>query len=265
MVRIYQAKDKAKLYARLESRKILATSEISASVRQIISQVRKEGDRALVRFTEQFDKVKLQERQLRVRPQTLRAAAKKADPSLLRDLEKAIFNIHAYHKRQVQKSWEYRKPGAILGQRVLPIDSVGVYVPGGSAAYPSSVLMNVIPAKIAGVPRIVVVTPPGTFQQHPIVAAALHKLNMTRSTWSGARWRRSPTARRLSRAWTRSSVPATPTSAPPSGGFRQVDIDMIAGPSEVVIMATAESNPRFIAADMLAGRTRRVRLLDLFY
>jgi histidinol dehydrogenase len=255
MVRIYHAKDRARLFACLESRKILATSEISASVRQILSQVQKEGDRALVRFTERFDKVKLQARQLRVRPQTLRAAARKADPALLRDLEKAIFNIHAYHKRQVQKSWEYRKPGAVLGQRVLPIDSVGVYVPGGSAAYPSSVLMNVIPAKIAGVPRIVVVTPPGTFQQHPIIAAALYELNMTEIYLVGG-------AQAVAAlAYGTETIPRVDKIVGPGNAyvsaakrevFGQVDIDMIAGPSEVVIMATAESNPRFIAADMLS-------------
>jgi len=158
MVRIFQEKDKKKLFACLESRKILESSEIAGPVRQIVTQVRQEGDRALLRFTERFDKVKLKAQQLRVRPQELSAAAKKADPALVRDLEKAIFNIYAYHKRQIQKSWEYSKRGVVLGQRVLPLDSVGVYVPGGRAAYPTSVLMNIIPAKIAGVPRIVVVT-----------------------------------------------------------------------------------------------------------
>jgi histidinol dehydrogenase len=141
MVRIFHEKDKAKLFARLESRKIIASSEIADAARQIVSQVQREGDRALLKFTEKFDKIKMTAGQLRVQPQVLRAAAKKADPSLLRDMEKAIFNIHAYHRRQVQKSWEFKKPGAVLGQRVLPLDSVGVYVPGGSAAYPSSVLM----------------------------------------------------------------------------------------------------------------------------
>ena len=255
MVRIFHEKDKAGLFALLESRKILASSEIAGTVRQIVSQVQHEGDRALLRFTERFDKIKMTARQLRVKESALRSAAKKADPALLREMEKAIFNIHAYHRRQVQKSWEYGKRGVVLGQRVLPLDSVGVYVPGGSAAYPSSVLMNVIPAKIAGVPRIVVVTPPGTFQRHPIIAAALYELNATEVYLVGG-------AQAIAAlAYGTETIPRVDKIVGPGNAyvaaakrevFGQVDIDMIAGPSEVVILATAGSNPRFIAADMLS-------------
>jgi histidinol dehydrogenase len=255
MIRIFQEKDKAKLYARLENRKKLVSQDIVESVRHIVSQVQKEGDRALLKFTERFDKVKLTARRLRVPPQTLRAAAKKVDRSLLIDLEKAIFNIHAYHSRQIQNSWEFSKRGVVLGQRVLPLDSVGVYVPGGSAAYPSSVLMNIIPAKIAGVPRIVVVTPPGTCQKNPLVAAALYELNATEVyTVGGAQ-------AVAALAYGTATIPRVEKIVGPGNAyvtaakrevFGQVDIDMIAGPSEVVILATAESNPRFIAADMLS-------------
>ncbi len=255
MIRIFHEKDKAKLFERLESRKILVSGEIASSVRQIISQVQQKGDQALLEYTERFDKIKMTARQLRVQPQVLRAAAKKADPALLRDLEKAIFNIHAYHARQEQKSWEYSKRGVVLGQRVLPLDSVGVYVPGGSAAYPSSVLMNIIPAKIAGVPRIVVATPPGTFQQHPIIAAALRELNATEIYLVGG-------AQAVAAlAYGTKSIPRVDKIVGPGNAyvaaakrevFGQVDVDMIAGPSEVVILSTAESNPRFIAADMLS-------------
>jgi histidinol dehydrogenase len=255
MIRIFQEKDKAKLFARLESRKKLVSQDIVESVRQIVSQVQKEGDRALLKFTERFDKVKLTARQMRVRPQALRVAAKKVDRSLLIDLEKAIFNIHAYHSRQIQNSWEFNKRGVVLGQRVLPLDSVGVYVPGGSAAYPSSVLMNIIPAKIAGVPRIVVVTPPGTFKKNPLVAAALHELNATEVYTIGG-------AQAIAAlAYGTETIPRVDKIVGPGNAyvtaakrevFGQTDIDMIAGPSEVVILATAESNPRFIAADMLS-------------
>lgn len=255
MVRIFHEKDKAKLFARLDSRKRLVSDEIAGSVRQIVSQVQREGDRALLRFTERFDKIKLTARQLRVRPQVMRAAAKKADPALVRELEKAIFNIHAYHTRQIQKSWEFNKHGVVLGQRILPLDSVGVYVPGGSAAYPSSVLMNIIPAKIAKVPRIVVVTPPGTFQKNPIIAAALHELNATEVYTVGG-------AQAIAAlAFGTETIPRVDKIVGPGNAyvaaakrevFGQVDIDMIAGPSEVIILAAAESNPRFIAADMLS-------------
>jgi histidinol dehydrogenase len=255
MIRIFQEKDKARLFENLESRKSMVSVEIVGAVRQIISQVRQKGDRALLEFTERFDKIKMTARQLRVRPQLLRAEAKKADPALLRDLEKAIFNIHAYHSREVQQSWEFSKRGVVLGQRVLPLESVGVYVPGGSAAYPSSVLMNVIPAKIAGVPRIVVVTPPGTFQQHPIIAAALRELNATEIYLVGG-------AQAVAAlAFGTETIPRVDKIVGPGNAyvaaakrevFGQVDVDMIAGPSEVVILSTAESNPRFIAADMLS-------------
>jgi histidinol dehydrogenase len=255
MIRIFQEKDKDELLERLESRRNLESGDIAASVRQIIAQVREQGDKALLRFTEQFDRVKLSPRQLRVRPQVLAASAKRVDPALLRDLEKAIFNIHAYHTREVQKSWEFAKRGVVLGQRVLPLDSVGIYVPGGRAAYPSSVLMNIIPAKIAGVPRIVVVTPPGTFQQHTIIAAALYELNATEIYLVGG-------AQAIAAlAFGTETIPRVDKIVGPGNAyvtaakrevFGQVDIDMIAGPSEIVVLATAESNPRFIAADMLS-------------
>jgi histidinol dehydrogenase len=255
MIRIFRERDKSKLFARLESRRIVESSEIAEPVRQIVAQVRKEGDRALLKYTERFDKVKMRAGQMRVSPQALSAAAKKADPELVRDLEKAIFNIYAYHKRQIQKSWEYRKRGVVLGQRVLPLDSVGVYVPGGRAAYPTSVLMNIIPAKIAGVPRIVVVTPPGTFHQHPIIAAALHELNAGEIYLVGG-------AQAVAAlAYGTETIPRVDKIVGPGNTyvtaakrevFGQVDIDMIAGPSEIVVLATGDSNPRFIAADMLS-------------
>ncbi|MEJ2110550.1 MAG: histidinol dehydrogenase [Acidobacteriota bacterium] len=255
MVRVYYEKDKARLFKRLEKRKIVVSGEIADATRNIISQVQKEGDKALIRLTEKFDKVKLTTRQLRVRKQSLKAAAQKADPDLVRDMEKAIFNIHAYHSREVLKSWDFSKRGVVLGQRVLPLDSVGVYVPGGSAAYPSSVLMNVIPAKIAGVPRIVAVTPPGTFQNNPIIAAALYELNVSEVYLIGG-------AQAVAAlAYGTATVPRVDKIVGPGNAyvaaakrevFGTVDVDMIAGPSEVVIMATAESNPRFIAADMLS-------------
>jgi histidinol dehydrogenase len=255
MIRIFKEKDKAKLFARLESRKASVSDEIADSVRQIVAQVRQQGDRALLRYTWKFDRIRLTADRLRVEPKALRKAAKKADPALIRDLEKAIFNIHAYHRRQVQNSWQYRKRGVVLGQRVLPLDSVGVYIPGGSAAYPSSVLMNIIPAKIAGVPRIVAVTPPGTFKQHPIIAAALLELNATEIyTIGGAQ-------AVAALAYGTATIPRVDKIVGPGNAyvtaakrevFGQVDIDMVAGPSEIVILATAESNPCFIAADMLS-------------
>ena len=194
-------------------------------------------------------------RQLRVQPRVLRSAAANADPAVVRELEKAIFNIHAYHKREVQSSWEFSRRGVVLGQRILPLDSVGIYVPGGSAAYPSSVLMNVIPAKIAGVPRIVVATPPGTFQRHPVIAAALRALQVREIFLAGG-------AQAIAAlAYGTETIPGVDKIVGPGNAyvaaakrevFGQVDVDMIAGPSEVIVLASSESNPRFIAADMLS-------------
>ena len=255
MIPIYRLKDRAQFFERLERRRTLNSGEIQKTVRRIVAQVREEGDAALLRFTDQLDHVRMTARQLRVKPQALRAAAASADPALVRELEKAIFNIHAFHKRQLQQSWEFSRRGAVLGQRALPLSSVGVYVPGGKAAYPSTVLMNVVPAKVAGVSRIAVVTPPGTFHKHPIIAAALQELNIREVYLVGG-------AQAIAAlAYGTETIPPVDKIIGPGNAyvaaakkevFGDVDIDMIAGPSEVVVLATAESNPRFIAADMLS-------------
>jgi histidinol dehydrogenase len=255
MIPIFQYEAKAKLYARLEKRKAAFSGDVAETVRGIISQVRKGGDRALLKLTRELDHISLTARQLRVQPQALRAAAAKADPAVVRELERAIFNIHAYHKRELQKSWQFVKRGVVLGQRVLPLDSVGVYVPGGSAAYPSSVLMNVIPAKIAGVRRIVVVTPPGSFHKNPIIAAALKELKVEEIYPVGGAQAIAALA-----YGTETIQPVDKIVGPGNAYvaaakrevFGQVDIDMIAGPSEVIVLANSDSNPRFIAADMLS-------------
>ncbi|MDR1727251.1 MAG: histidinol dehydrogenase [Acidobacteriota bacterium] len=255
MVSIFREKDKAKLFNRLESRKSLASGEIAAAAREVVDAVRREGDRALVRFTEKFDKVRLTAKRLRIPAEELRATAQKVDPSLRKDMKKAIANALAYHKRQVQKSWQIKKRDVVLGQRVAPLDSVGVYIPGGSAAYPSSVWMNVVPAKIASVPRIVAVTPPSTFEQHPIIAAALDELGVKEVYRVGG-------AQAVAAlAYGTATVPRVDKIVGPGNAyvtaakrevFGEVDIDMIAGPSEILILSTTESNPRFIAADMLS-------------
>jgi histidinol dehydrogenase len=255
MIPIFQYEAKAKLYSRLEKRKADFSGQVAETVRGIISQVRKGGDKALVKLTRELDRVNLTARQLRVQPQALRAAASKADPAVVREMERAIFNIHAYHKRELQKSWQFTRRGVVLGQRILPLDSVGVYVPGGSAAYPSSVLMNIIPAKIAGVRRIVVVTPPGSFLKNPIVAAALKELKVEEIHPVGGAQAIAALA-----YGTETIKPVDKIVGPGNAYvaaakkevFGQVDIDMIAGPSEVIVVANTGSNPRFIAADMLS-------------
>ena len=255
MVSIFREKDRKKLFNRLKSRKRLASGEIAVAAQEIVEAVRREGDRALLRFTEKFDNVRLTAKHLRVPREELNAAARTVDTSLLKDMKKAIANCHAFHRRQAEKSWEIKKQGVVLGQRVLPLDSVGVYIPGGSAAYPSSVWMNIVPAKIAGVERIVAVTPPATFEQHPIIAAALFELGVTEVYRVGG-------AQAVAAlAYGTASIKPVDKIVGPGNAyvtaakrvvFGEVDIDMIAGPSEIVILSTAESNPRFAAADMLS-------------
>ena len=254
MIPIFRQKDRARLWKRLQ-RRGAASGEVVDSVRGIIAQVRKDGDHALTRLTERLDGVRLRADQLRLTPRALRAAAARADPEVVRELEKAIFNVHAFHKRQVQESWEFTKRGVVLGQRVLPLDSVGVYVPGGTAAYPTTVLMNVIPAKIARVRRIVVATPPGTFERHPIIAAALRELRVKEIYLVGGA--QAVAALAYGTEW----IPRVDKIIGPGNAyvaaakrevFGAVDVDMIAGPSEVAILASAGDNPRFIAADMLS-------------
>ena len=255
MIPIFRRKDKAEFLSRLEKRRTWASEELRTNVRLALGLVRKGGDRALLKLAKKLDRVDMTADQLPVSRKALKAFAAKADPAVVMELEKAIFNIHAYHKRQVQESWEFDKGGVVLGQRVQPLDSVGIYVPGGTAAYPSSVLMNVIPAKIAGVPRIVVATPPGIFQRHPIIAAALRELNVHEIYLMGG------VQAIAALAYGTETVPRVDKIVGPGNRyvaaakrevFGDVDIDMIAGPSEVVILASAESNPRFIAADMLS-------------
>ncbi len=255
MIPILKRSDRAALAARLERRRNLISGDILERVREIVSQVRDEGDKALVRFAREFDGVRMSARQFRLQPRALRAAAAGADQAVVRELEKAIFNIHAYHRREVQDSWEFSRRGVVLGQRILPLDSVGIYVPGGSAAYPSSVLMNVIPAKIAGVPRIVVATPPGTFRRHPVIAAALRILQVREIYLVGGAQAIAALAygtATISRVDKIVGPGNAYVAAAKREVFGQVDVDMIAGPSEVVILANSESNPKFIAADMLS-------------
>ncbi len=255
MIPIFRAKDKALLFSRLEKRKAQISGGVVNAVRRIISDVRKNGDRALVKYNARLDGERMSPGQIRVDPRVLQSAARQARPELILAIEKAMFNIHAYHKREVQKSWEFSRRGVILGQRILPLESVGVYVPGGSAAYPSSVLMNVIPAKIAGVSRIAVATPPGTFQKHPIIAATLQKLGIKEVYLVGgaqaiaALAYGTETIRRVDKIVGPGNAYV---AAAKREVFGEVSVDMIAGPSEVAIMATTESNPRFIAADMLS-------------
>ncbi len=231
------------------------TQDVSEAVREIIAQVRKRGDAALLEYAERFDKVTLSS--LQVTPQEMEAAVSSLEPEFLAVLEEAKENIWAYHQKQKLDSFVMsQKPGVVLGQKVVPLEKVGIYVPGGTAAYPSSVLMNAIPAKIAGVKELVMVTPPSRDGGvNPGILAAAKVAGVSKIFKVGG-------AQAVAAlAYGTETIPGVDKITGPGNAyvaeakrqvFGQVAIDMIAGPSEILVVADETSNPAFVAADMLS-------------
>jgi histidinol dehydrogenase len=228
--------------------------EAEAAVSSILSEVRQHGDAAVLDLTRKYDDIELD--RLRIDPAEIEMLAAKADPEMRGILRTARENIRRFHEHQVERSWEFStQDGVRLGQRVSPLRSVGLYVPGGKAAYPSTVLMSAIPAQIAGVSRIVVTTPLRQFQQNPIVAAVLKELELTEVYGIGG-------AQAIAAlAYGTETIPRVDKIVGPGNlyvtiakrqVFGAVDIDMIAGPSEVVVLADDSTNPDFVAADLMA-------------
>jgi histidinol dehydrogenase len=231
------------------------TEEQRKAVRSIIEHVKANGDQAVRDYTAKFDGIKLDS--ALVTTEEIEEAYKLLDPQLLQVIRRAIKNITEYHERQLQSSWFYhRKDGTMLGQKVTALDSAGVYVPGGTAAYPSSVLMNVIPALTAGVERIVLVTPPGKDGRlSPGVLAAAAELGIKDIYKMGGAQAIAALA-----YGTETIAPVDKITGPGNifvalakrEVFGDVDIDMIAGPSEIVVLADETAIPREIAADLLS-------------
>lgn len=240
---------------RIKSRSIALDRELLSDVTAIIDDVRLRGDQALIDYAARFDGVHLRREDLRIDEQVLRDSAGLVDKRVSEAIREAIQNVRAFHKHQVERSWEFSpEVGLTLGQRVTPIESAGVYVPGGSAAYPSSVVMNVVPAQIAGVERIVVATPPRTIA-NPAIAAALVELNVTEVYAVGG-------AQAVAAlAFGTETVPRVDKITGPGNKyvaaakklvFGIVGIDSIAGPTEVVVVADETARADFVAADLLA-------------
>ncbi|CAM4496123.1 histidinol dehydrogenase [Paenibacillus typhae] len=235
------------------------TPEQNETVKQIVATIKKEGDAALLRYTEQFDRTVLTATELRVTPEELQAAYSQVEDSFVTAIRAAAVNIRAFHARQKRSSWMDLQPdGTILGQIIRPLKRVGVYVPGGTAAYPSSVLMNVIPAQIAGVPEIVMVTPPATggkagIDPYILVAAAEAGVNEIYRV-GGAQ------AVAALAFGTESIAPVDKICGPGNiyvalakrEVYGAVDIDSIAGPSEIVVLADDTAEPAYVAADLLS-------------
>jgi len=247
------SKDVQALSAYLESREAGVDQQMNAKVLDIIEQVRTRKDDALLEYTEKFDHVKLDS--LIMSEEEIEAVMSKVDASLIADLKEAAENIACYHEKQLQEGYEIQKEdGVYLGQRVIPLERVGVYVPGGRAAYPSTVLMNVIPAKIAGVKEIVMVTPPSADGSvDPVIAAAAHIAGVTRICKVGG-------AQAVAAlAYGTQSIPRVDKIVGPGNAYvacakrlvyGKVDIDMIAGPSEII--ADKGADPEYVAADMIS-------------
>ncbi|MCY9433297.1 histidinol dehydrogenase [Bacillus haynesii] len=231
------------------------TEEQRKAVRGIIEEVKKNGNSAVSAFTRQFDGADVAD--FRVSEEEIKEAYSTLNQRDLEIIQAAIFNIKEYHERQLTTSWFYhRKDGTMLGQKITPLDSAGVYVPGGTAAYPSSVLMNVIPALVAGVDRIVLVSPPGKDGKLSAgVLAAAAELGVTEIYKMGGAQAIAALA-----YGTETISPVDKITGPGNiyvalakrEVFGQVDIDMIAGPSEIAILADSTANYREIAADLLS-------------
>lgn len=229
------------------------SSELAAA---IIKDVRKRGDEALFEYTSKFDGFDLNADLIAVSGEEIRSSARRSEDEMVEILRVAISNIRQFHEEQLQESWEiYAGDGVHVGQRVTPLEKVGLYVPGGTASYPSSVLMNAIPAQVAGVDRIVVVTPPRSLDENPLVAAALELLGLDEVYRVGG-------AQAVAAlAFGSDSIPRVDKIVGPGNRYVQaakkqvfgsVSIDMIAGPSEVAIIADGTCEPAWIAADLIA-------------
>ena len=229
--------------------------KVDAIVADILENVRVNGDQAVREYTEKFDG-KAPEK-LEITRDEIKAMLNRCEPAFLDALERAAENIRDFHKRQVQQSWlETKENGVILGQRVRGLERAGIYVPGGTAAYPSSVLMNAIPAKIAGVKEIIMVTPPAkNGMPNPDIMAAAYVAGVDRVFLVGG-------AQAVAAlAYGTETIPKVDKIVGPGNIFvatakkhlyGTVDIDMIAGPSEILIVADETANPKFLAADLMS-------------
>ncbi len=227
------------------------------AVQEIVEAVKEKKDEAVFAYTKKFDGADIDGTNIRVTDDEIKEAMEAVEPELLEVMKKAMKNIRSYHQMQVQHSWfDSKADGTILGQKVTALESVGVYVPGGKAAYPSSVLMNIIPAEVAGVERIVMVTPPGRDGKvNPVTLTAAHLAGATQVYKVGG-------AQAVAAlAFGTESIPRVNKIVGPGNIFvalakkavyGHVSIDSIAGPSEILVLADETANPRFVAADLLS-------------
>ena len=231
--------------------------KFESAVAEILAKVKSEGDEALFAYTKQFDKVEINKDTIRVTEEEIKEAYDTIDPALLDVIRKALVNIRTYHEKQIQNSWfTSTTNGTMLGQKVTPLNRVGVYVPGGKAVYPSSVLMNIVPAKVAGVHHIVMTTPPG--KDGKVCASTLVA---AREAGADEIYKVGGAQAVGALAYGTESIPKVDKIVGPGNIFvalakkavyGYVSIDSIAGPSEILVLADETANPRYVAADLLS-------------
>ena len=231
--------------------------KFESTVAQILNKVKNEGDAALFAYTKEFDKADVTKETIRVTDAEIEEAYAQIDPALLGVIRKALVNIRQYHEKQIQNSWfTSTTDGTMLGQKVTPLNRVGVYVPGGKAVYPSSVLMNIVPAKVAGVPHIVMTTPPG--KDGKVCASTLVA---AKEAGADEIYKVGGAQAIGALAFGTESIPKVDKIVGPGNIFvalakkavyGYVSIDSIAGPSEILVLADETANPHFVAADLLS-------------
>jgi histidinol dehydrogenase len=241
-----------------EANKKLFGEDLSAAelVRRIVRDVRNDGDKAVIHYTKLIDRVEFQPEDFLVSEAEFAAAEAEADPKVVESLKKAAENVRRYHQEQKPNSWmTYREQGSILGQSIIPLDRVGIYVPGGTAAYPSSVIMNAVPASVAGVGEIIMMVPPKNGKINPYVLIAARAAGVKKIYKIGG-------AQAIAAmAFGTETIPRVDKITGPGNIFvtlakkevyGHVDIDMLAGPSEILIVADKTADPVYTAADMLS-------------
>lgn len=245
--------DISKFISLLRKRASGDTLKVEGIVRKILSDVRINGDKAVIKYTNRFDSLKIQD--LRIMPSEIKRHASRADQSILKSLGIAEKRIRSFHEMQKEESWSYSQNDTVLGQIVRPLERVGVYVPGGKASYPSTVLMNVIPAQVAGVREIVLCVPTPRNEVNPYVMAMIDKLGIKEVYRIGgaqaiaAMAYGTETIKRVDKIVGPGNIYVATAKRLV---FGEVDIDMIAGPSEILIIADKSANPDFIASDLLS-------------
>ena len=253
MIKVYSKSESGALLKLLRDRAENIPDDIMQSVSSILANVKAKGDAALREYSEKFDRVKVDD--LYYSEVEIEEAASRVDNALKATIDRAAENIRSFHEKQKQQSWFFQDAGRMMGQRILPLRRVGLYVPGGTAAYPSSVLMNAIPAKVAGVDEIIMTTPPKAEGLNPAVIYAAKAAGVSKILKAGG-------AQAVAAlAYGTESVERVDKIVGPGNifvamakklVFGTVDIDMIAGPSEVLIIADESANPAYVAADLMS-------------